>query len=134
MIYDIFSIIKIISKLGKNNLLFFPLSLSYTYPNKIYLASLSLLVIGLIIEVIFFYKLYNVTSDVFKWVHIDFGYAVFINLASIIFFMSKSLSNTYSMLVVALRFSWILAIKLILWVAIIRHLRKAQKENIMVFS
>jgi mannose/fructose/N-acetylgalactosamine-specific phosphotransferase system component IID len=90
--------------------------------------NLVLSIIGLVIMVIFFFKLYNVTSDIIKWTHISFGYSVFggaFVLINSIF--TIGLLNLSPMIIA-------LGILVIIWNSFVNHLKKAKREKLMDFS
>src|SRR3989338_5610633 len=74
VIWLIFTTINIINSLVNIKTLLTPAPLSSPMINVI---NLVLSIIGLVIATIFFIKLYNVSSDIFKWVNIAFGFVIF---------------------------------------------------------
>ena len=88
--------------------------------------------ISLIILVIFFFKLFNVTPDIIKWTHIAFGFSVFNMLLNVIF--SIVLAGLLGAILSSIGLVIFLPIIIIIWVTFALHLKKAQRENLMDFS
>ena len=114
------------------------------------LLSLPVLVIGYI----FFMKLYNVKKDVIKWANIFFVYFLLLQFISFIFLIPHyapviksgsilpplSRAGGYATVFgLILLFSMISNILMILigismWIGIVKHIKRAQKEKLMDFS
>lgn len=93
--------------------------------------NLVLSIIGLVILVMFFFKLYNVTPDLIKWTNITFGYSVFQSVFGVILgIFSAGLLD----LLAGIPLIIVLAIIIVVWITFVNHLKKAQKENLMDFS
>tara|TARA_Y100000310_G_C20581018_1_gene762983 strand:- start:122 stop:556 length:435 start_codon:yes stop_codon:yes gene_type:complete len=93
--------------------------------------NLVLSIIGLVILIIFFFKLYNVTPDVIKWTNITFGYSVFQSVFGLI--LSVFTAGLLALLAV-IPLIIVLAIIIVIWITFVNHLKKAQRENLMDFS
>ena len=144
-IYLIFGVVSIIFNLININKLLTPTLFSNPTVNVISLISS---IIGLVITAIFFTKLYNVRPDVFKWVHIAFGYSIFNFLLSLYYvvFLGLGLASglsvmfggdpSMSILFLPIFFLFIipLGVIILIWIIFISHLRKAHRENLMDFS
>ncbi len=85
-----------------------------------------------IVGSIFFFKLYNVKPDLIKWAHVAFGFYIF----STVEYLLKVLP-----LMLVLPFGTGILIEIIepsiiiiIWVTFAKHLKRAQRENLMDFS
>lgn len=93
--------------------------------------NLVLSIIGLVILIMFFFKLYNVTPDLIKWTNITFGYSVFQSVFGVILGV---FSAGLLALLAAIPLIIVLAIIIVVWLTFVNHLKKAQRENLMDFS
>lgn len=97
-------------------------------------------VVGVVITVIFFIKLYNVRQDVIKWLHIYFSYLIFDIIFSMVFDISHilSFSSEIKALLFYFAYSLLYFIELVLyifmWIGINMYLKRAQREKLIDFS
>ena len=93
--------------------------------------NLVLSIIGLVILIMFFFKLYNVTPDLIKWTNITFGYSVFQSVFGVILGL---FSAGLLALLAVIPLIIVLVIIIVVWITFVNHLKKAQRENLMDFS
>ena len=100
-------------------------------------------VIGLTLMGILIKKLFNVTKDCQKWVHIFFGFSVFDSIVSVFLsypFLKAAMTlagagmNRFVLIGFAVSFLVGLAFTILMWVGITMHLKRAKKQKLMVFS
>ena len=101
--------------------------------------NLVLSIIGLVILIMFFFKLYNVTPDLIKWTNITFGYSVFQSVFGVILGLFSAFGINVFEPVFALNtflvpLIIVLVIIIVVWITFVNHLKKAQRENLMDFS
>ena len=95
------------------------------------LIGLVLSIVVLIIEIIYYAKLYNVRPDVIRWTHIAFGVSVASTLLQFILsFMTVGLLALFVSPLIPV----VLLITVGMWIGITLHLKRAQKDNLMDFS
>ncbi len=124
----VFGLINTALKLVKFKVLLTPALFSNPIVNII---NLVLSIIGFVILIMFFFKLYNVTPDLIKWTNITFGYSVFQSVFGVI--LGVFTTGLIALLLVV-PLIIVLAIIIVVWITFVNHLKKAQRENLMDFS
>ena len=127
-IWIVFGLINTVSTLINIKTLLTPSLFSNPVVNII---ALVLSIIGLVILIMFFFKLYNVTPDLIKWTNITFGYSVFQSIFSVILGI---FTVGLLVLLVVIPLIIVLVIIIVVWLTFVNHLKKAQRENLMDFS
>jgi hypothetical protein len=124
----VIGLINAVLKLINIKVLLSPALLSNPVVNVI---NLALSIAGLVILIMFFFKLYNVTPDLIKWANINFGFSVFnIVFGVILGVFSAGLLALLAVIPMIV----VLAILIPIWITFVNHLKKAQRENLMDFS
>ena len=93
-------------------------------------------IVGLVIQAIFFFKLYNVTPDVLTWVNIAFGYTFATILLGFVLWMSSerlAAIGLFRSLATIIVFVSLVVIGA-MWFGISLHLKRAKRDNLMDFS
>jgi hypothetical protein len=124
----VIGLINTVLKLINIKVLLSPALLSNPVINVI---NLTLSIIGLVILIMFFFKLYNVTPDLIKWTNINFGFSVF----NIVFGVVLGVFSAGLLALLAvIPMIVVLAILIPIWITFVNHLKKAQRENLMDFT